>query len=431
MTTTTSTADDAHTARGKADAPDPEDARKPDSPTEVSKPSWGYVFKRTISEFGKDKCTDLAAGLTYFAVLALFPAILAVVSLLGVVGQAETTTNAMLDLVRPYLSAEAIKPAQDILRELTSSTGAGITLVVGILGALWSASGYVGAFSRAMNRIYEIDEGRPIWKLRPAMLLVTLVLVIIVAASGLMLVVSGPIAERIGDVIGLGGTAVTVWNIVKIPVMLILIMLAVAVLYWATPNIKPPKFRWVSGGAVISVVVLIIATLLFIWYVSGFSNYNKTYGSIAGVIIFLLWIWIANVSLLFGAEFDAELERGRQLQAGIKAEETIQLPPRDTKQSDKLAAKTESLVEQGRELRVESEQNGTAGAGAASHDKQDSSHDHGSDAHGKDSRSAEKAKKSKKGKGSGDDETGATVVPEAVLKNQPGSHQYGTRREDV
>lgn len=424
---TTTTTGGAQTARGKADAPDPEDDRKPDSPTEVSKPSWAYVFKRTIAEFSKDKCTDLAASLTYFAVLALFPAILAVVSILGVVGQAETTTNAMLDLVRPYLSQEALKPAQDILRELTSSTGAGITLVVGILGALWSASGYVGGFSRAMNRIYEIDEGRPIWKLRPMMLVVTLILVVIVAGAGLMLVVSGPIAERLGDVIGLGSTAVTVWNIAKIPVMIILVMLAVAVLYWATPNIKPPKFTWVSGGAIIAVVVLIVATLLFVFYVSNFSNYNKTYGSIAGVIIFLLWIWIANISLLFGAEFDAELERGRQLQAGIVAEETIQLPPRDTKQSDKIQAKAESLVEQGRELRVESEQNGSAGGDSDDHEKGKATKD--KDA--KDAKDAKDKGSRKHGSTETADDDGATVVPQSVLKNQPGSHQYGTRREDV
>ncbi|OMH36697.1 YihY/virulence factor BrkB family protein [Tersicoccus sp. Bi-70] len=428
MTTTTSTADDAHTARGKADAPDPDDARKPDSPTEVSKPSWGYVFKRTISEFGKDKCTDLAAGLTYFAVLSLFPAILALVSILGVVGQAETTTNAVLDLLRP-IGGQALDTIEPTIKELTSSTGAGFTLVIGILGALWSASGYVGGFGRAMNRIYEVDEGRPIWKLRPVMLLVTLVMVLLIAATGLMLVISGPIAQRIGEVIGLGDTAVTVWNIVKIPVMLIFVIVAIAVLYWATPNVKQPKFRWISAGAIIAIVVLIIATIGFAFYVGNFGNYNKTYGSIAGVIIFLLWIWIANISLLFGAEFDAELERGRQLQAGIKAEETIQLPPRDTKQSDKLAAKTENLVEQGRELRVESEQDGTAGAG--SDGQRDSSRDHGHDAHGRAGNDGKSDKKAKKGKGSGDDETGATVVPEAVLKNQPGSHQYGTRREDV
>ncbi|OMH28264.1 ribonuclease BN [Tersicoccus phoenicis] len=428
MATTTPTDDASATARDKADAPDPEDTRKPDSPTEVSKPSWGYVFKRTISEFGKDQCTDLAASLTYYAVLSLFPAILAIVSILGVVGQAEATTNAVIDLARPFLSQDAIQPAQNIINELTGSTAAGFTLIIGILGALWSASGYVGGFGRAMNRIYEIDEGRPIWKLRPIQLLVTLVLVLLVAATGLMLVVSGPIAQRIGEVVGLGGTAVTIWNIAKWPVMLIFIIAVIAVLYWATPNIRQPKFRWVSGGALISIVVLILATLGFIWYVSGFSNYNKTYGSIAGVIIFLLWIWIANISLLFGAEFDAELERGRQLQAGIKAEETIQLPPRDTTQSEKVQAKVESLIEQGRELREESEDNG----GSDGHDrsKESSSKDSG----GKDSDAKDSGSKDAKGsQGSDDDDRsrGARVVPEAVLKTQPGSHQYGTRRQDV
>ncbi|MEH0109201.1 YihY/virulence factor BrkB family protein [Tersicoccus sp. MR15.9] len=427
MTTTTPTADDAHTARGKADAPSPEDERMPDSPTDISKPSWGYVFKRTVSEFGKDKCTDLAAGLTYFAVLSLFPAILALVSILGVVGQADATTNAVLDLLKP-IGGKALDTIGPVIKELASSTGAGITLVIGILGALWSASGYVGGFGRAMNRIYEVDEGRPIWKLRPVMLLVTLVMVLLIAATGLMLVVSGPIAQRIGEFIGLGDTAVTVWNIVKIPVMLVFVIVAVAVLYWATPNVRQPKFRWISAGAVIAIVVLIVATILFAFYVGNFGNYNKTYGSIAGVIIFLLWIWIANISLLFGAEFDAELTRARQLQAGIAAEESIQLPPRDTKQSDKQHEKVESLVEQGRELRVESEQNGTAGA-ASSAGRNGGRDEHGRD--GRDSRNASDTQDKHGTKDKDGDRTGATVVPEAVLKNQPGSHQYGTRREDV
>ena len=204
-----------------------------------------------------------------------------------------------------------------------------------------------------MNRIYEVEEGRPIWKLRPQMLLVTALVLVFAGATGLMLVVSGPIARTIGDVVGLGETAVTVWNIAKWPVMLALVIVIVAVLYYATPNVKQPKFRWVSVGSVIAILVWILASVLFAVYVTNFGSYNKTYGSLAGAIIFLLWLWITNLALLFGAEFDAELERGRQLQGGIEAEKTIKLPPRDTRASEKNQAKHQELIERGRRLRGE------------------------------------------------------------------------------
>ena len=182
-----------------------------------------------------------------------------------------------------------------------------------------------------MNRIYEVEEGRPIWKLRPVMLLVTLVAVVLVALVALALVVTGPAAQAVGDAIGLGSTAVLVWNIAKWPVMLVVVVLIVALLYYATPNVKQPKFRWISVGALVAIVVWVLASAAFGFYVANFSSYNKTYGSLAGVIVFLLWLWITNLALLFGAELDAELERGRELQAGVAAEETVQLPPRDTR----------------------------------------------------------------------------------------------------
>jgi membrane protein len=224
-------------------------------------------------------------------------------------------------------------------------------LIIGIVGALWSASGYVGAFGRAMNRVYEIKEGRPFWKLRPLMIVITLASVILAGLVAIGLVVSGPLARAIGDAIGLGETAVTVWNIAKWPVLLLLAALVVAILYYATPNVKQPKFRWISVGAGIAIVTWVVASALFGLYVSQFSNYNKTYGSLAGVIIFLLWLWITNLALLFGAEVDAEMERGRQLQAGIAAEEDIQLPPRDTRVIDKNEAKDDRDIEQARQLR--------------------------------------------------------------------------------
>ncbi|WP_445155507.1 YihY/virulence factor BrkB family protein [Arthrobacter sp. Hor0625] len=343
---------ESSTAKART-APAPEDARKPDSPSEVTKPSWKYIAKKTLREFTKDQCPDLAASLTYYAVLSLFPALLALVSLLGLFGDPKKTTSALLDVVQGIAPGQTVDTLRSVVEELASSSAAGLTLVIGLLTALWSASGYVGAFSRAMNRVYEIDEGRTFIKLRGTILGVTLVNLLIVVVLAAMLVLSGPVAESVGNLLGLGDAFLAVWNIAKWPVMLVLVILAIALLYYATPNVKQPKFRWMSMGSAIALVVFLLASLAFGFYVANFSSYNKTYGAIGGVIIALLWLWILNMSLLFGAEFDAETERGRQLQAGIAAEETIQLPPRDTKKSDKLQAKEEEDIRRGRELREE------------------------------------------------------------------------------
>ncbi|WP_342023589.1 YihY/virulence factor BrkB family protein [Arthrobacter citreus] len=332
-------------------APDPEHASKPDSPAEVTKPSWKYILRKTVREFSKDQCTDLAAALTYYTVLALFPALLALVSILGLVGQAESTTNTMLDFLKEFAPASAVGVLEGPIKQLTTSGAAGFALIVGIAGALWSASGYVKAFGRSMNRIYEVDEGRPAWKLLPTQLLVTLILILLVAALLIMLVISGPIAETLGNFIGLGSESLTIWNIAKWPVMVLFAVLVIAILYYATPNVKQPKFRWMSMGAFIALVILAIATLGFSFYVARFGSYNATYGAIGGVIVLLLWLWLANLSLLFGAEFDAEVERGRELQAGIQAEETVQLPARDTRQTEKRQEQEEEDIEQGRKLR--------------------------------------------------------------------------------
>lgn len=202
-----------------------------------------------------------------------------------------------------------------------------------------------------MNRIYEIQEGRPFWKLKPVQLLVTLVSLVLIVIAALILVISGPVADAVGSALGIGETATTVWSIAKWPVLALVVVLILAILYYATPNAKQPTFRWMSMGALLAIVVLVIATVAFGFYVANFSNYDETYGSLAGVVIFLLWLWIVNNAILFGAEFDAELERGRQLQAGIAAEEDIQLLPRDTRKSDKVAAKEEKDVTEGRRIR--------------------------------------------------------------------------------
>ncbi|WP_263054966.1 YihY/virulence factor BrkB family protein [Curtobacterium sp. RIT-PI-V] len=330
--------------------PDPDDSRKPDNPTDLTKPTLVYTLKKTLREFSSDQCTDLAAGLTYYTVLALFPGLLAIVSILGLVSNPSDTITSLLDVVRNVGGGQVADLLQDPIEGLVRSPAAPVTFIVGLVGALWSASGYVGAFGRAMNRIYNVREGRPIWKLRPTMLGVTLATVILLVL-GLLTLVSGPLARSFGDVIGLGDVAATVLLIVQWPILLIIAIVVVAVLYYWSPNVKQPKFTWVSGGSILALLIWIIASVGFGFYVGNFSNYNATYGSLGGVIVFLLWIWITNNALLFGAEFDAELERGRQLQAGIRAEEDIQLPERDTRQIEKQDEKRAQDVLEGIRIR--------------------------------------------------------------------------------
>lgn len=334
-----------------ADAPHPDDPAKPDSPTDLTKPSWRYVVRKTVREFSEDQCTDLAAALTYYSVLALFPAAIAILSLVGLVGQGEETVDTLLEILRDVGATAAADTLGPTLTELSQTRNAGLGLIIGLAAALWSASGYVGAFGRGMNRIYEVPEGRPIWKLRPVMMLITLVTVVLTALVALGLVLTGPAARAVGDAVGLGDTAVLAWNIAKWPVMLAVVILIVGLLYHTTPNVKQPRFRWLSVGAVVAIVIWIVASAAFGFYVANFSSYNRTYGSLAGVVVFLLWLWITNLALLLGAELDAELERGRQLQAGIPAEEAIQLPARDTRKSDKAARKAQEDIARGRRLR--------------------------------------------------------------------------------
>ncbi len=327
------------------------EADLPEKPTELTKPSWKYVLKKTMREFSADQCTDLAAALTYYAVLALFPALLAIVSLLGVFGRGQQTTDALVGILGGLAPASTVETITPVLDSLVQNQSAGFTLVVGLASALWSASGYVGAFARAMNRMYEIEEGRPFYKMRPMQLVVTLIAVLLIAVVAIGLVVSGPLAQSVGDAIGLGSVAVTIYQIAKWPVLLLIVLVIVAILYYATPNVQQPKFKFISVGAGVAILVWVLASAAFGFYVANFSSYNKTYGALAGVIIFLLWLWITNLALLFGAELDSELERGRELQAGLPAEEELQLPPRDTKLIEKKAKTEAQDIAQGRALR--------------------------------------------------------------------------------
>lgn len=315
-----------------SDMPDPDDPRKPDDPRELSKRSWFAVLKRTVTEFKDDDCTDWAAALTYYGVLAIFPAVIALTSLISLVGDPKKTTHSLLGIVDSLGPSSAVNTFAQPVREVAHSQSAGFALVLGLAAALWSASGYVGAFGRAANAVYEVEEGRPFYKLRPLQLLVTLVCIIVLALVALSLVVTGPVARAVGDAVGVGSAAVLAWDIAKWPVMAVVVSLIFSLLYYATPNVKQPKFRWFTMGGLIALVVWVAASAGFAFYVANFSSYNKTYGALAAVIVFLVWLWISNVAVLFGAEFNAELERGRELAAGMtEAEQTIQLPPRDTK----------------------------------------------------------------------------------------------------
>jgi membrane protein len=324
---------------------------KPSNPGALHKRTWRYIARRTLHEFTADQCTDLAAALTYYMVLSIFPGLLALVSLLGIFGQARQATDALLRVVEQLAPGGSTEVIRGVIEQFTRSPAVGLALVVGIVGAIWSASGYIGAFGRALNRVYEVTEGRPFWKLRPVQLLVTVVGIIVTILVAIILVVSGPVAEAIGNVIGLGRETVFIWSVAKWPVLAAVVILMVAVLYYATPNVRQPRFRWVSPGSLLAVVILGIATVGFGFYVSNFANYDRTYGSLGGVIVFLLWLWITNLALLFGAEFDSELERGRELQGGIAAEEILRLPPRDTQAIRKAAGREAEDIAAGRKLR--------------------------------------------------------------------------------
>ena len=332
-------------------APAPDDAIGPASSADLTGASWVYVARRTVREFSRDQCTDLAAALTYYAVLALFPTAIALLSLVSVFGQGPNTVDFLLGIVSDAGGSSVTTTLRPTLETLSQTPGAGLALGLGLLGALWSASGYVGAFGRAMNRIYAIGEGRPVWKLRPAMFLVTLVLVVLAAVAILALIVSGPLTQSLGSALGLGPAAVLAWRIVKWPILLIVVLVIVATLYHTTPNVKQTKFRWLSIGALVAIIIWALLSVAFGFYVANFSSYNKTYGALAGVIVFLLWLWITNLALLFGAELDAEIERGRELQSGVAAEDSIQLPARDTRNIDKAETKHAADVQGGRELR--------------------------------------------------------------------------------
>ena len=307
--------------------------RSPEGPSDLAGGSWRDTLVRSVKGFQRDDLTDWAAALTYYGILALFPALLVLVSILGLVGS--SATQQLLE----NISTVTPGPAKEILTGAIQSLqadrgGAGAVFVVGLLGALWSASGYVAAFMRASNSIYEVPEGRPIWKTVPTRLVITLILVVLLVISAVMVVFTGGLADQAGQLLGVSDSFLTIWDIAKWPVLLLLVSFMLAILYYGAPNVRQPGFRWVTPGGLVAVTAWLIASAAFAFYVANFGSYNKTYGTLGGIIAFLTWLWITNIAVLFGAELNAELERGRQIAQGLHPDREPYVEPRDTRKMD-------------------------------------------------------------------------------------------------
>jgi len=273
-----------------------------DTPAAPPLSPW-RVLRQTFAEFRSDNLSTWAAALTYYGVLALFPALIALVSILGLIGHA--VTQPLLNDLDNLAPGSVRSILSGALRSLQHGRGtAGVVFIVGLVGAIWSASGYISSFMQAANAVYDVREDRSIWKRLPIRLAVTVVLLVLLAISGIAVVITGGLAGQIGKLLGIGGTAVTIWDIAKWPVLLLVVSFMFSILYWASPNVKS-GFRWISPGSVFAVTVWVVASGLFALYVANFGSYNKTYGTLAGAVIFLVWLWISNVALLLGAKLNA------------------------------------------------------------------------------------------------------------------------------
>lgn len=324
-------------------------------PSAVSGPprsSWFHILRTAFREFIADESIDLAAGLTFRGLLSVFPALVALVSILSLLGQGGSVITSVLDEAEKAAPTDTLSTVRPFLESVLDTPAPGWGLIVGLAIALWSASGYVKAFSRAMNTVVGVPEGRGFFMFNLVMYLLTALILIFGALVLLVFVISGPIAEAVGGLLGMGGIALMVWNVARWFVLAFVVVLLVALLFHATPNVKGLRFRWLSVGALVAILVSILATLGFLFYISQFGTYNATYGALTGVIILMLWVFIMNSTLLFGAQLDSEIERMRQLREGLPAEEELQLPVRGTKASDRQARKYADDVQRGRAIRL-------------------------------------------------------------------------------
>lgn len=312
-----------------------------DSPAGLSRDDWRVILRRTVHEYRINEVYDIAAALTYYAVLAVFPALLATLATVGIFGSAEAGAENALEVIGD-LGGESVAAAlREPLEQLVNASNAALAFITGLVGVLWAASGYVGTFGRGMNRIYRVGEGRPFWEMRPTMIGVSALIVVLGAIAAFALIVSGPVADSLARVLGLDEGVVLWWDLAKLPLLVGIATLVIAVLYWAAPNVKRRNLRWFSVGAVGALLAWIVTTALFWLYVFGFGSYQRTFGVVGGIIAFLLWVWLSNLAMMFGAVLDIEVERARQLRAGVIAEEKVQLPLRDDR-----------LIEKNREQRA-------------------------------------------------------------------------------
>ncbi|WP_406456675.1 YihY/virulence factor BrkB family protein [Streptomyces sp. NBC_01622] len=314
--------------------PGPEVEREaPDRPSKLPLRAWGAVIKGTLREFQADELSDRAAALTYYGVLSLFPALLVLVSLVGIAGKSVTGT--LLDNLRQLAPGSARDIITQAVQQLQRDAGVGsVMAIAGIALAVWSASGYVAAFIRAANAVYDMPEGRPVWKILPIRVALTVVLLVLAVISALIVVLTGGVAREAGTALGVGDAALTVWSIAKWPVLVVLVTVMIAILYWASPNAKVKGFRWITPGSFTALVIWLAASAGFAFYVANFASYNRTYGAMAGVIVFLVWLWITNLALLLGLEIDAETMRQRAVAGGLPPEAEPYTQPRSTQTWD-------------------------------------------------------------------------------------------------
>ncbi|NED12332.1 YihY/virulence factor BrkB family protein [Streptomyces sp. SID9124] len=337
MTRTPHPGTDREEHRHDADGPAPDvgpgeevEERAPDQPSDLSGRSWLAVLRSTAKEFKDDELADRAAALTYYGVLSLFPALLVLVSLLGIAG--ESATERVLDNLRKLAPGSARDVITDAVHQLQGNAGVGsVMAIVGLAVAVWSASGYIAAFIRTSNAVYDLPEGRPVWKILPLRLALTVTLMVLACVSALIVVFSGALARQTGTALGIGDTTLTVWSIAKWPVLVLLVILMIALLYWAAPNAKGRGFRWITPGSFLAMLIWLAASAGFAFYVANFASYSKTYGTLAGVVVFLVWLWITNLAILLGLEFDAEMARRRAIAGGLPEDEEPYVAPRDTR----------------------------------------------------------------------------------------------------
>ena len=292
--------------------------------------AWRRIARRTFDQYQADGITNLAAALTYRSILSLFPGLIALVALLGVLGQYPQTFDAVLKIVASFAPPSTVQTVSVPVRQIIlHKGGAGALLGAGLAGVIWAASGYVGTFSWAANVLWEAKRGRSWYRQWPFNVAVTLVALVLITAVLLALVLSGPIANSVGRQLGVGSTGLTIWSIARWPAIVAVVTFMISGLYYVAPNVRPPSWRWLTPGAILAVVAWAVASLGFAVFLANFGSYNKVYGTLGAIVTFLIWVWLANVAALLGIELDAEVERERELAVHEPgAAERIQLPLR-------------------------------------------------------------------------------------------------------